>query len=255
MNGQELTEEPSTASTDKPGDVFATTHWSVVLTAGESDTPRAREALGRLYQTYWPPLYAYVRRQGYNPPDAQDLIQQFFARLLEHNWLGRADRQKGRFRSFLLGALNHFLTNEWDKARAWKRGGRLEMPPLQVESVEDHLRDEPADTATPEQCYERRWALALLDEVMKRLGQEQEREGKAELYAALKPCLAGDREAQPYAVLAARLGLSEGAVKVAVHRLRQRYRQLLREEIAHTVASPTEVDAEMRHLFGVLVRR
>ena len=195
-----------------------------------------------------------MRRRGYHPPDAQDLIQEFFARLLEHNWLARADQQKGRFRSFLVGALNHFVANEWDKARAWKRGGRLEIISLQFDTAEGRYREEPAATATPEQCYERRWALALLDQVVQRLRQEHERDGKAGLYAALNPCLVGDRETQPYAVLAATLGLTEGAVKVAVHRLRQRYRELLREEIAHTVSSPAEVDAELRHLFGVLTR-
>ena len=178
--GSESITERSTTSAGAAGDVFVPTHWSVVLTAGQSDTPRAREALGRLYQTYWYPLYAYLRRRGYNPHDAQDLTQEFFARLLEHNWLARADQQKGRFRSFLLGALNHFLANEWDKARAWKRGGRLEFVPLQFDTAEGRYNDEPADPVTPEQCYERRWALALLDEVVTRLRQEHERDGQAE---------------------------------------------------------------------------
>jgi RNA polymerase sigma-70 factor (ECF subfamily) len=248
-------EEASSTTTGVSPDVFATTHWSVVLTAAQSDTPRAREALGRLYQTYAYPLYAYVRRRGYGLDDAQDLIQEFFARLLEHNWLDRADQEKGRFRSFLLGALNHLLANEWDKSKAWKRGGRAEIVPLQFDTAESRYQEEPADTTTPEQCYERRWALTLLDHVMTHLQQEQQGAGEAEVFAELKPCLLGDAQTQPYAVLASQLGRTEGAVKVAVHRLRHRYRQLLREEIALTVASPAEVDAEMRHLFEVLTRR
>ena len=231
---------------------FVTTHWSVVLTAGRTDTTRARGALERLCQTYWYPLYAYVRRRGYSPEDAQDLTQEFFARLLEHNWIGRADQQRGRFRSFLLSAMNHFLADEWDKARAQKRGGGLAHVPLQFDAAETRYSHEPADHVTPEQNYERRWALTLLDEVLRRLRTEYEQEGRGELFAALHPCLVGDRSSQPYAELAVKLGISEGTVKSAVHRLRQRYRQLLRDEIAQTVAEPGEVDEELRHLFAVL---
>ena len=231
---------------------FVTTHWSVVVTAGRSDTTRAQAALARLCQTYWYPLYTYVRRRGYSPPDAQDLTQEFFARLLAQNWLAQADRERGRFRTFLLAALSHFLANEWDKARAQKRGGSIQLVPLQLDNAETRYGQEPADPLTPEQCFERRWALALLDEVLNRLRQEQVAAGTGEMFDALKPCLVGDRQAQPYAALAAELGMTEGAVKVAVHRLRQRYRQLLREEIANTVATPEEVNAEMHHLFNVL---
>ena len=231
---------------------FVTTHWSVVLTARRSDTTRAQAALARLCQAYWYPLYAYVRRRGYGPHDAQDLTQEFFARLLAQNWLAQADRERGRFRTFLLAALSHFLANEWDKARAQKRGGAVQLVPLQLDSAETRYGQEPADPVTPEQCFERRWALALLDEVLNRLRQEQVASGAGELFDTLKPCLVGNRQAQPYAALAARLGMTEGAVKVAVHRLRQRYRQLLREEIANTVATPAEVDEEMHHLFAVL---
>ena len=231
---------------------FVTTHWSVVLTARRSDTTRAQAALARLCQTYWYPLYAYVRRRGYGPPDAQDLTQEFFARLLGQNWLAQADRERGRFRTFLLAALSHFLANEWDKARAQKRGGSIQLVPLQLDNAETRYGQEPADPMTPEQCFERRWALALLDEVLNRLRQEQIAAGTGEMFDALKPCLVGDRQAQPYAALAVELGMTEGAVKVAVHRLRQRYRQLLKEEIANTVATPEEVNAEMHHLFNVL---
>ena len=223
-----------------------------MLTAGGGDTTGARHALEKLCQTYWYPLYAYVRRRGFSPPDAEDLTQEFFARFLEHDWVANADREKGRFRTFLLSAMNHFLANEWDKARAQKRGGGAALLPLQFDTAETRYCREPADNVTPEEHFERRWALALLETVTSRLGAEYEREGKAELFAALNPCLVGDRTAQPYEELAKKLGLSEVAVKSAVHRLRQRYRQLLREEIGQTVASPGEVDGELRHLIGVL---
>ena len=232
--------------------VFVTTHWSVILTAGGSDTTSARQALAKLCQTYWYPLYAYVRRRGFSPPDAEDMTQEFFARFLEHDWVANADREKGRFRTFLLSAMNHFLANEWDKARAQKRGGGVPLLPLQFDTAETRYSREPADSVTPEQHFERRWALALLETVTGRLRMEYEQEGKGELFAALNPCLVGDRTAQPYEELAQKLALSEGAVKSAVHRLRQRYRQLLREEIAQTVAQPGEVEEELRHLIAVL---
>ncbi len=246
---------PAVPPTSESGDrhaTFVTTHWSVVLAARRSDTTRAQAALARLCQAYWYPLYAYVRRRGHSPPDAQDLTQEFFARLLEQNWLAQADRERGRFRSFLLAAMSHFLANEWDKARAQKRGGAAQFVPLQLGTAETRYGQEPADPLTPEQLYERRWALALLDEVLNALRKEYAAAGTAELFDALKPCLVGDRQAQPYAALAAQLSMTEGAVKVAVHRLRQRYRQLLREEITNTVASPEEASEEMHHLFTVL---
>jgi RNA polymerase sigma factor (sigma-70 family) len=234
--------------------VFASTHWSLVLSAGDKSSPQSTAALGKLCGSYWYPLYAYVRRRGRSPEDAQDLTQEFFARLLEHRWIDRADRQRGRFRSFLLSAMNHFLADEWDKARAQKRGGGLTPVPLQFDVAETRYSHEPADNVTPEQNYERRWALTLLDTVLRRLRSEYEQEGRAELFAALHPCLVGDRSSQPYAELAVKLGVSEGTVKSAVHRLRQRYRQLLHDEIAQTVAEPGEVDEELRHLFTVLGR-
>jgi RNA polymerase sigma-70 factor (ECF subfamily) len=231
---------------------FVTTHWSIVLTAGRCDTPRAREALSKLCQTYWYPLYAYVRGRGHAREDAQDLTQEFFARLLEKNWVGSADRRKGRFRSFLLIAMKRFLADEWDKARAQKRGGGVPLLPLEFDTAETRLRREPVDEVTPEHSFERRWVLTLLDEVLKRLRQEYDQEGNAELFAELHPCLVGDRASLPYAELATKLAVSESAAKSAVHRLRQRYRKLLRAEIAQTVADPDEVDEELRHLFVVL---
>ena len=234
---------------------FVTTHWSIVLTAGRCDTPRAREALSKLCQTYWYPLYAYVRGRGHAREDAQDLTQEFFARLLEKNWVGSADRQKGRFRSFLLIAMKRFLSDEWDKARAQKRGGGVPLLPLQFDTAETRLSREPVDEVTPEHSFERRWVLTLLDEVLKRLRTEYEQEGNAKLFAGLHPCLVGDRTSLPYAELATKLALSESAVKSAVHRLRRRYRKLLRAEIAQTVADPDEVDEELRHLFVVLGKK
>jgi len=245
-------EIPSPEDDARRHPAFVTTHWSVVLTAAHWDNTRAKSALEKLCQTYWYPLYAYVRRRGHSPEDAQDLTQEFFARLLERHWLGRADQQRGRFRSFLLSAMNHFLADEWDKAKAQKRGGGLAPLPLEFDVAETRFTHEPADRVTPEQNYERRWALTLLDEVLHRLRLEYEQEGKTELFATLHPCLVGDRSSQPYADLAVNLGVSEGAVKSAVHRLRLRYRQLLRDEIAQTVAEPHEVDEELRHLFTVL---
>ena len=238
----------------RPASAFVTTHWSVVLTASRGDTIQARRALEQLCRIYWYPLYTYVRRRGHSPPDAQDLTQEFFARLLERNWLARADQAKGRFRTFLLHAMERFLANEWDKVRALKRGGGQVLVPLQLDTGEARYSAEPADFRTPEQAFERRWALALLEEVLHQLEADYAAQGKADLFAALRPCLLGDGNALRYQQATRQLGISEGAVKVAVHRLRQRYRELLRAEIAHTVTSSEELDAEMRHLFNVLAR-
>jgi len=234
---------------------FVTTHWSVVLKAGQADTTRARDALAKLCQTYWYPLYAYARRRGHSPHDAQDLTQAFFARLLERNWVGGADEARGRFRTFLLTAMSRFLSDEWDKLRAQKRGGNVRHLPLQLDTGETRYGHEPADNCTPEQVFERRWALTLLDTVLQRLRVEYEREGKNELFVTLHSTLVGGREHQPYAELAGHLNMNEGAVKVAVHRLRKRYRQLLRDEIAETMSESGDVDEELHHLFAVLAGR
>ncbi|HEY1490278.1 MAG TPA: sigma-70 family RNA polymerase sigma factor [Verrucomicrobiae bacterium] len=231
---------------------FVTTRWSLVLSAGDQKSPQSAAALEKLCRAYWYPLYAFVRRRGQPPEDARDLTQEFFARLLERNWIGRAEVRKGRFRSFLLSAMNHFLADEWDKARAQKRGGGATPVPLQFDTAETRYGHEPADNVTPEQSYERQWALTLLDEVLQRLRAEYAQDGRAEFFTALHPCLVGDRTAQPYAELAVKIGISEGTVKSAVHRLRQRYRELLRDEIAQTVVTPGEVDDELCHLFAVL---
>lgn len=232
--------------------VFVTTHWSVVLTAGEQQAPQSAQALETLCRTYWYPLYAYVRRTGKGPQDAQDLTQTFFARFLEKRWLADVDQQRGRFRSFLLSALKHFLANEWDRARAQKRGGGVRFISLDTNAAETRYQREPADTATPDKEYDRRWALALLDTVLSRLQQEYAGAGKAGLFEHLKGTLGGERATLPYARLGEQLEMSEGAVKVAVHRLRQRYRAILRAEIANTVTTSAEVEAELRELFAAL---
>jgi len=231
---------------------FTPTHWSVVVAAGRSDSTHARVALEKLCRAYWPPIYAFVRRQGHNPHDAQDLTQEFFARLLGKNYLADVDRAKGRFRSFLLASLKHFLANEWDKARAQKRGGGQVLIPIDAASVESSCGFEPADLTTAEKTYERRWALTLLDQVLRRLRADYARDGKENLFEQLKPTLTEASRTVGYAEIAVRLNSSEGAVKVAVHRLRQRYRELLRAEIGETVATPGEVEDEIRNLFAAL---
>jgi RNA polymerase sigma-70 factor (ECF subfamily) len=246
------TSNPS--QTGRRNHCFVTTHWSVVLSAGGGDSSRAPGDLERLCRSYWYPLYAYVRRRGYGPQDAEDLTQEFFARLLKHHWLALADRSKGRFRSFLLMVLNRFLANEWDKIRAQKRGGGVGAIPLPMDTAQTRYAREPSTTTNPERIYERQWALTLLDQVLESLRIEYQQAGKAALFDALKPCLVGSRETQPYAKLAASLAMTEGAVKAAVCRLRERYRQRLKKEVALTVASPAEGDSELRHLFRVLAR-
>lgn len=234
------------------GSIFVTTQWSVVLAAAQSDTTRAREALEKLCRNYWYPLYAYVRRRGHPAQDAQDLTQAFFARLLERHWVESADRGRGRFRTFLLTAMNRFLCDEWDRMRAQKRGGGAVHVPVQLDSAESRYGCDPIDDCTPEQIYERQWAMTLLDTVLQRLRAEYERQDEGELFGELRRCLVGDTESQPYAELAARLEMTEGGVKVAVHRLRKRYRKLLRAEIAQTLAANENVDEELHHLFAVL---
>ena len=242
---------PSPSSSGARQSAFVTTHWSVVLTAGH-DTTHARAALEKLCQTYWYPLYAHVRRRGHSPADAQDLTQAFFLRLLEQRSLARVDPERGRFRAFMLGALNYFLISEWRKARTGRRGGGRPLLSLDWAAAERRFDLEPADPATPERAFDRQWATALLDEVLRQLENEYRHEGKSELFQALKQTLAGAREAQPYTRLAGELGMTGGAVAVAVHRLCKRYRALLQSEIANTVSSPEEVREEMNYLFSTI---
>jgi len=231
--------------------VFVTTHWSVVLTAGRSDTTRAQDALANLCRTYWYPLYAYVRRRGYSPEDAQDLTQEFFARLLERKAVATVAREKGRFRSFLLASMNHFLSDERDKARAQKRGGG-QVFAIDWQTAETRLGEIPAENFTPEKAYEHRWALTLLEQVYRGLETEYCAQGKSALFETLRVTLAGQSDAAPYAELARQLKMTENAIKVAVHRLRQRYRARLRDTIAATVSGPEEVEDELRYLFRTL---
>jgi RNA polymerase sigma-70 factor (ECF subfamily) len=233
---------------------FATTHWSVVLAAGQSTDAQASEALEQLCRTYWYPLYAFVRRQSRSPEDAQDLTQGFFAHLLRKDFLSGVGREKGRFRSFLLACLKHFLADEWEKARTAKRGGTCAEIPLNLDGAEERYQLEACVEANAESLYERRWAVDLLDRVLDRLRHEAVTSGREAVFDQLQCCLLGERPTQTYAQLGATLDLSETAVKVSVHRLRQRYRELLHEEIAHTVTRPEEIDEEMRYLFEVVSR-
>lgn len=241
----------TTDASSRPRNYFATTHWSLVLKAGRSDSTQARHALEKLCRTYWFPLYAYVRRRGYNPEDAQDLTQGFFVRLLEHQSIAAADPERGRFRSFMLGAMNHFLADERARAQAQKRGGGRHVVHLDVAAAEQRLDSELKDNITPDKAFDRQWAAALLNAVLDGLAEEYAGEGKKDLFEALKQTLAGARESQPYAELAQCLAMNEGAVRTAVHRLRKRYRELLRTEIANTVGSEAEVEEEIRHLFRI----
>jgi RNA polymerase sigma-70 factor (ECF subfamily) len=231
---------------------FATTHWSVVLAAGNLESPEAALALERLCRLYWYPLYAYVRRRGYSPHDAEDLTQEFFARLLAKNSLALADRERGRFRTFLLSSLQNFLAKEWARATALKRGGGRAMISWDPELAEDRYRAEPTDGMTPEKIYEKRWATGLLEQALRRLGTEMDEAGKGPLFEKLKVFLCGDSAVPAYTALVGSLRMSEDALKMTVSRLRKRYRELVEEEIAHTVNSPAEAEEELRYLLAVL---
>lgn len=233
---------------------FATTRWSVVVAAADVDPDRSREACAILCAAYWYPLYAFVRRSGYGPADAEDLTQAFFVRFLERNDFAAADRDRGKFRSFLLAAMKHFLSNERDRNQAQKRGGGRQPLPFDIASGESRYQLEPSHELTAEKLFQQQWAVALLDRVLAMLRQQYADAGKEPLYDSLKTCLTTDRHEAGYGERAAELGMTEGAVKVAVHRLRQRYRELLRSVIADTVASPDEVEAEIRDLFGTFRR-
>ncbi len=230
-------------------DLFPTTHWSVVLQAGQNTSPQAAEALENLCRTYWYPLYVYVRQRGHEGPDAQDLTQEFFLRLLKNSYFSHANQNKGKFRSFLLVALNHFLTNDWRHGQAAKRGGGQAFISFDAQTAESRYALEPQSDLTPERAYERRWALTLLDLAMVRLEEESVAAGKGRQFSQLERFLTSEATQSDCAAAGAQLGMTPGAVAVAIHRLRQRYRELVREEIGHTVASPTEVEEEIRWLF------
>ena len=236
------------------GGGFQTTHWSLVLRAGQRADRDADAALAALCQRYWFPLYAYVRRHVADVHAAQDMTQEFFSRLLEKNTLAAASPQRGRFRAFLLTAVKHFLANQRDRAKTQKRGGGLRPLRLDLEAGESRLGLQPVDDVTPERLFQRQWVLTLLDLVMHKLETEYRLSGRAEQFERLKGALAGDRDRLPYAALGAELGMSEEAARQAASRLRKRYRELLREEVSQTLAEPGDIDDEIRSLFEVLGR-
>ena len=232
---------------------FPTTRWTLVVAAGDPRRKEARSALVSLCESYWYPLYAYVRRRGYPADKAQDLTQEFFIRVLEGRYLDRADPEKGRFRAFILSSLKFFLADEGDRERARKRGGGVVLP-LELSTGEKRYEREPGHDETPERIFERRWALSVLDRVVERLRIEFAHHGRPEHFDRLKVFLLGQSDA-PYAALAREMNTSEGAIKVAVHRLRKRYRELFRQEIADTVADPADVESEIRFLAAALMGR
>src|SRR5262245_5725062 len=228
--------------------VFGTTHWSVVLAAGEGTSEPAQRALETLCHSDWYPIYVYVRRKGYGPDDAQDLTQEFFAQLIRKEHVRLADREKGKFRTFLLATLDYFLAREWSRAHRQKRGGQFTFISLDQQTPEERYRLEPSDDETPEKKFLRNWALAVLTQTMAALESECRASGKEPLFREVKSLLAGEGQSEGYAEISRRLGMGEGAVRMAVHRLRQRYGELLQNEIAQTVSSPEEVEEEMRYL-------
>jgi RNA polymerase sigma factor (sigma-70 family) len=230
---------------------FATTHWSVVLAAREGFSPDTQAALEQLCGTYWFPLYAYVRRQGHDSHEAQDLTQEFFLRLLDKQYLRRADAARGRFRTFLLTSLKHFLVNEWEKARTAKRGGGQSVLPCDYGDAERRYLAEPVDDLTTDRIFEKRWAMALVERTLDRLRGEYSAANKLSLFEELKEHVWGGG-GDSYRDLAVRLETTEGALRIAAHRMREHFRRLLREEVAHTAATTEEIDAELRHLISVL---
>jgi len=232
--------------------IFATTHWSVVVAAGQDSSEPSRRALETLCSAYWYPIYVYVRRKGYGADDAQDLTQEFFAQLIAKQHLRLADRTKGRFRSFLLATLHYFLAREWTRAHRQKRGGQYQFVSLDQEAPEERYQHEPAHGDTPESNFERQWALTVLKQTMKALGEECAAEGRGNLFREVNHLLSGERDGATYARIGERLSMTENALRVAVHRLRQRYGELLRAEVAETVGTEGEVEEELRYLLQVL---
>jgi RNA polymerase sigma-70 factor (ECF subfamily) len=228
--------------------VFGTTLWTVVLTAGDPNHPATAAALDRLCRTYWYPIYAYVRRKGRGAAEAEDLTQEFFSRLLSRGFPVGVRREGGKFRSYLLRALDHFLVNEWHREHAIKRGGASTTFSLDGVDADARYRLEPADGSTPETVYDQRWAAAVLETVRARLGEEYAGQGRGDLFTALVPCLTRDDDLLPYDELRTRLGLKTSALKMTVHRLRKRFGELLHAEIARTVATPDEIEEEVRQL-------
>ena len=247
-----MTPRPETDNSLAPARTFATTHWSVVLAAGDRDSPQADEALAQLCRIYWYPLYAFVRRRGHEAQEAQDLTQEFFARLLEKDFLRAVDPSKGKFRSFLLAALEHFLAKEWRRTQAQKRGGGAIFISLNDETAEQQYQQVMSSDLPPDKVFKQQWAVTVLEQVVARLREEFVAAGKGPLFEELKIFLTGEKRASGYAELAARLETTEAALKMAVSRMRQRYGEILRAEIAHTVSTPQAVEEELRALFAAL---
>lgn len=252
INGMAVNDEDESGASNACDSRFGTTHWSVVLAAGHRSSSNSDQALSELCRTYWYPLYAYVRRRVDDFHEAQDLTQEFFARFLEKEYLKDIDPTRGKFRSFLLAAMKHFLSKERDRARAQKRGGGRVSISLDFRTAEGKYKLEPTNVLTPERLYERRWALTLLDKVVASLQHEFAAADKSALFDRLKVFLISKEDSPTYQQVADQLGMTEGAVKVAVHRLRRRYRELLKEHIAQTVSSPEEIDDELRQLFAAV---
>jgi RNA polymerase sigma-70 factor (ECF subfamily) len=248
-----MTEEPSNQEAQEgPARAFHTTHWSVVLAAGEEGTEEASAALARLCQTYWFPIYAFIRKKGLSAEQAQDFAQEFFAGFLEKNYVARAARERGRFRVFLMTSVENFLHNQHDRAQAQKRGGGQTILSLDCEDAEERYQIEPVEESDPATIFEQQWAATLLETILNRLREEFSAEGRAGVFDELQGHLWGDEGSVSYSLLAQKSGLTEGNLKTIAHRLRQRYRALLREEIAHTVAKPGDVDDEIRHLMRIV---
>lgn len=245
-NGSDINRLP-----DPTGD-FATTHWSVVLNAGGEDSSQALVAIEKLARAYWYPLYAYVRRKGHDAHTAEDLTQEFFARVISRSFFARADRAKGRFRSWLLGAMNHFLAHEWEKARTQKRGGGTKLIPLDEAQTNERYKRHLAVETAPEKVFDQQWALTLLERAATRLRATYIADGRPEVYDCLKVFVSGGGAPPSYGEAAVQLGLSESAVKSAIHRLRQRFHELVREEVAQTVCTATDLDDELRYLLTVI---
>lgn len=246
VNGQ------SSGQTELFGKNFQTTHWSVVLRGGDVLSEEGRLALEKLCRMYWFPIYAFIRKRGYSPEQAQDLTQGFFATFLEKNQIAKAARERGRFRCFLMSSVENFLYNEHDRARAQKRGGGQELISLDEQDAEARYLSEPGTEPDPAKTFEQRWAATLLNTVLTRLQEEFSATGRRDLFEALQAHLWGDSESVPYPQLAEQFGLSLANIKTTAHRLRLRYRELLRAEIANTVALPSDVDDEIRHLMKVV---
>ena len=245
-----MSTETPTPRPGATGGIFATTHWTAVLAAGRGDSQHADAALEELCRTYWYPLYAYVRRHGHSREDAEDLTQSFFARFLQKNYLENLRSEHGKFRAFLIASLKHFLANEWDRSQRQKRGGGVPALSLDWQDADTRYQIEPADDLSPDKLYDRAWAVTLLERVISRLRGENAADGKALLFEKLKPFLMLGQSEIPYTEAAAGLAMTEGAARVAVHRLRRRYRELLREEIGQTLSDPAQAEEEMRALFS-----